>query len=525
MPRNILFIMCDQLRWDYLSCYGHLKLHTPNIDALAARGVRFANAYCQSPLCGPSRASFYTGRYPSSHGVMCNEDPTRLDDLTIADYLRPLRYRSALVGKADNRKDPEMLAAFGVDLGSSYARAAACGGFEPFEWHEGLYPDALLPENQGYTAFLNSAGYAGKNPWQDYANSAEDRDGNIRSGWRLRNSAYPARVAEEHSETPFLTGRAIDFLEQQQGDQPWCLHLSYIKPHWPLIAPSPYHNLFGADAVQDVVRSEAEGLDPHPVYRAFMQQEYSETWARDDLRERLVPVYMGLVKQIDDQLGRLFDYMKQRDMFDRTMIVFTSDHGEYLGDHWLGEKDLFHEPSAKIPLIIVNPNSTADETRGSVCNEMVEAVDLLPTFVEYAGGNINHERVEGYSLMPLLRSQVAPRDWRQHVVSETDYSARGVRQLLGLAPYDCRATMIRHRRWKYIHHHAFRPQLFDLQQDPDELFDLGGDPKHKKIRSEMRHLLFDWRRRLKPRIGTLYEDLAGMGPERNESMGVIIGRW
>ena len=96
--------MCDQLRWDYLSCYGHQKLNTPNIDALAARGIRFDNAYCQVPLCGPSRASFYTGRYMSSHGVMANQDPTRIDELTIDDYLKPSGYRSALVGKTNNRK-------------------------------------------------------------------------------------------------------------------------------------------------------------------------------------------------------------------------------------------------------------------------------------------------------------------------------------------------------------------------------------------------------------------------------------
>jgi arylsulfatase A-like enzyme len=517
--------MCDQLRWDYLSCYGHLKMHTPNIDSLATRGVRFANAYCQAPLCGPSRTSFYTGRYMSSHGVMANSDAMRLDDLTMADYLRPIGYRSALVGKADNHKDPEMLAAFGIDPESEYARAAACGGFEPYDWHEGLYPDAVLPENQAYCAYLNRHGYPGKNPWQDYANSGEDKDGNVRSGWRLRNSIYPARVAEEHSETTYSTNRAIEFLEEQEGEQPWCLHLSYIKPHWPLIAPQPYHDLFGKTDIQTVVRADKELQNPHPVYAAFMEQEYSESFAREDVRESLIPVYMGLIRQIDDQLGRLFDYMKERDMFHQTLIVFTSDHGDYLGDHWLGEKDLFHEPSAKIPLIIVNPNSTADETRGSVCNEMVEAVDLLPTFVEYAGGNINHERVEGYSLMPLLRSHTAPGDWRQYAVSEIDYSDRGPRTLLNLPPYDCRATMIRHQRWKYIHHNLFRPQLFDLQKDPQELVDLGDDPAYQKVRANMRKLLIDWRHRLKPRVGAPFDNLAGMGPERDESLGIIIGRW
>ena len=233
----------------------------------------------------------------------------------------------------------------------------------------------------------------------------------------------------------------------------------------------------------------------------------------------------GLVRQVDDQLGRLFDYMKQTDCFAQTLIVFTSDHGEYLGDHWLGEKDLFHEASAKIPLIIVNPGTIADETRGRVCNEMVEAVDLLPTFVEFAGGSICRERVEGRSLMPLLRSPTPPDDWRQCALSEIDYSDRGPRTLLDIAPYDCRATMVRNKRWKYIHHNLYRPQLFDMQEDPDELKDLGDDPAHDKIRRDMQQLLIDSRRRLKPRVGAPYDELATMGPERDESRGIIIGRW
>ncbi len=522
MPRNILFIMCDQLRWDYLSCYGHLKLHTPNIDELAARGVRFANAYCQAPLCGSSRASFYTGRYLASHGVMANEDMTRLDEFTIADYLRPSGYRSALVGKADNRKDPEMLHAFGVDPDSDYANASGCGGFEPFDLHEGLLPGA---GQNAYTNYLNSRGYEGNNPWRDYVITSVDNNGNLHNGWHMRNSVYPARVAEQDSETTYSTDRAIDFLEQQDDIKPWCLHLSYIKPHWPYIAPKPYHDLYSANDVQPVVRDKRELQDPHPVYKAFMEQEYSDNFSRDQVRERVIPVYMGLVRQIDDQLGRLFGYMKKRGIYDKTMIVFTSDHGDYLGDHWLGEKDHFHEPSVKVPLIIVNPNATANETRGRVCGEMVETIDLLPTFVEFTGGNICHERVEGRSLMPLLRSHIAPGDWRQYAVSEIDFSDRCPRTLIDLAPYECRALMLRDKRWKYIHHNLFRPQLFDMQRDPGEIVDLGDDPAYEKIRQDMRQLVIDWRRRLKPRVGMPYDNIDGMGPMRNESQGIIIGRW
>lgn len=517
--------MCDQLRQDYLSCYGHSTLKTPNIDALAMRGVRFANAYCQAPLCGPSRASFYTGRYLSSHGVMANEDAMRLDEFTLADYLKPLGYRSALVGKADNRKSTAAMQAIGLNLDSEYARAAACGGFEPFERHEGLYPDAILPAEHGYTDYLAAHGYPGKNPWQNYANSGEDSNGKIRSGWRLRNARYPSRVAEQHSETVFTTSRALEFLEQQDGTRNWCLHLSFIKPHWPLIAPRPYHDCFSPSDIQSVVRAPVERDNAHPVYQAFMQQEYSQSYSRDAVRERVVPVYMGLIKQIDDQLGRLFACMQKRNLLDHTLIVFTSDHGDYLGDHWLGEKDLFHDPSVKIPLIVVNPHGNSDATRGQVRTELVEAIDVLPSLLNYAGADLCHERVEGRSLIPLLESTATPTDWREFAVSEIDYSDRGARTVLNLAPYDCRAVMLRDERWKYIHYDQFRPQLFDLKNDPEELIDLGETPAHEHIRSQWQQRLFYWQRQRKRRIGMAFEHIHAMGPERDEQAGIVIGRW
>ncbi len=520
---NFLFVMCDQLRQDYLSCYGHETLETPHIDRLAGAGVRFDNAFCQAPLCAPSRASFYTGRYQSSHGVCSNDDATRVGEYMLGDYLRPLGYRTAVVGKTHSYKSQADIERCAIDPCSHLARTAASGGFEPYEHHEGLYPDPIVPADLGYNTYLKSLGYADRNPWQTRANSSIDGRGNMHSGWSLRSAAYPAAVCEEHSETAFTTLRAMDFI-RSAGARPWCLHLSYIKPHWPLIAPSPYHSRYRKSDIQKPVRSDCERENPHPVVDAFMRAEYSRSYADDAVRDIAVPAYMGLVKQVDDHIGRLLAFLKERKLLDTTVIVLTSDHGDYLGDHWLGEKDLFHEPSVKIPLIVVDPSVRGQVAGGSACAELVEAVDIVPTFVELAGGEICRERIEGRSLAPLLRSPESVGNWRECVVSEIDYCDRGARYLLNLGPYDCRATMVRDRRWKYIHYHGFGYQLFDLENDPDELNDLGRGEPAQPVARRMKDALVEWHYSLKRRVGIGYSEALGQGPERDEEFGIVIGR-
>ena len=520
---NFLFIMCDQLRQDYLSCYGHRTLATPHFDELAARGVRFENAYCQSPLCAPSRASFYTGRYQASHGVCGNEDAVQLGEYMMGDYLRPLGYRSAVVGKTHSYKSPAEIRKNAIDPESDLALTAATGGFEPYENHEGLCLDPVLPKNHGYTNYLRSIGFKEKNPWHTRANSGIDSNGKLHSGWALRSSVYPAALSEEHSETAFTTRRAMDFIKETD-DQPWCLHLSFIKPHWPIIAPDPYHQMFQKDDIQTVVRSAAERDDPHPVIDAFMKAEYSQSYSDDEIRDIVLPAYMGLVKQLDDHIGRLMKFLEEEQVLDRTVIVLTSDHGDYLGDHWLGEKDLFHEPSAKIPMIVVDPDSQSDVTRNSVRTELVEGVDIVPTFVELAGGEICRERVEGHSLLPLLRSSSIAEHWREYTISEIDYADRGARYELNIEPYECRATMVRDARWKYIYYKGYPHQLFDLEQDPDELNDLGKDSSLQNVVRRMKDALFDWQYSLKRRVGLDYNEAITYGPERDEEYGIIIGR-
>ncbi|VFT09838.1 sulfatase [Pseudomonas aeruginosa] len=240
--RNVLYIMCDQLRRDYLSCYGHPYLHTPNIDRLAAEGVRFARAYTQGTICGPSRMSSYTGRYVSSHQVAWNAVPLPLEELTLGDYLRAAGVRTALVGKTHATANLEGMRRLGIDPASARGAALAEAGFEPYDRNDGVYPDdpafADKRESAPYTHYLRRLGFTGDNPWHDWANSAAGADGEILSGWRMRHAGLPTRLPEAHSETAYTTRRAMDFIDEQ-GERPWCLHLSYIKPHWPYIAPAP----------------------------------------------------------------------------------------------------------------------------------------------------------------------------------------------------------------------------------------------------------------------------------------------
>lgn len=523
---NILFIMCDQLRADYLSCYGHPHLETPHIDALATQGVRFDHAYCQDPLCGPSRASFYTGRYASSHGVLANEDSLKISELTLGDYLRDIDMQTVVVGKSEGRINTAAVSRFNITKGSMQEQCLRNNGFVPYELFTGLYPDPILPADLGYSDYLRSHGLGGENPWEAWANSAVDSNGKIVSGWQMRNANLAARVPEEHSETAFITHRAIDFIDNLTADDRWCMHLSYIKPHWPYLAPAPYHDRFGPEQVLAAIRSDAEKQNPHPVYKAFMAQDYSANFSRDEVRHTVIPTYMGLIRQLDDHIGRVLAKLDEKGLRENTLVVLTSDHGDYLGDHWLGEKDLYHEPSIRIPLIISDPSPAADSTRGTAAKDLVESIDLVPTFVECAGGDICPERMEGCSLMPLLHKSTPASPWRDFVVSEIDFGDRGPRTLLNMHPYDCRARIIRTQQWKYVLHEKFRPQLYNLLDDPNEFIDLGEDPAYSGPRAELHETLFGWHRKLKSRTEVHTDDLPDRGPERDESdFGILIGRW
>ena len=520
--KNVLFIMCDQLRFDYLRCCGHPSIKTPNIDDLAKRGVRFSNAYCQSPICGPSRMSTYTGRYVSSHGAASNFAPLRIGERNIGHHLNPLGVRTVLVGKTHMIADQEGMRRLGVEPESAIGVHHAQAGFEVVERDDGIHPDTMVRDNLPYNEYLKSKGYTeDDNPWHWAANSV-DTDNGVRSGFFNDQVDKPARVSDEESETPYMTRRAIEFLANDDGETPWLLHLSYIKPHWPYVAPAPYNSMYSADDVPPAIKSEDELIDTNPLMKLFMERVAGKTFGKEEAREKVIPVYMGLITQIDDQLGILFEFMQKRGQLDNTMIVFTSDHGDYFGDHWMGDKDYFHDPSVKVPLIIVDPSTAADGTRGTVDDSIAELIDLVPTFIDYLGGDVPKNIVDGRSLMPSIHGE--SQQWRDYAISEYDYSCQVFRPKTGKQPLECRSYMIATKEWKLVHAPGYPPVLFDLVNDPNELKDLGRSTEHADIRQRLFNLLAEWSLQYRQRETWSEEhNLKMTGME--EKLGVLIGYW
>ncbi|GHA57403.1 phosphonate monoester hydrolase [Amylibacter ulvae] len=524
--KNILFIMYDQLRFDYLSCAGHKTLHTPNFDRVAQMGVRFTRCYVQSPVCGASRMSFYTGRYCHSHGAQWNGHPLRVGEHTLGDHLRKLGMGCHLIGKTHMRADKDGMERLGMSESSEIGLRQSECGFDSYIRDDGLWaqgPDGFYDERRSpYNEYLKSKGYEGQNPWHHFANSGVTDDGEIASGFLMQNADMPANIQEEDSETPWLTSRTIDFISEQSGDQPWLAHVSYIKPHWPYIVPAPYHDKYGCDDIQPLNRADGELNDPHPVYEGFTSNGIGKAFHRQEVRDVVIPAYMSLIKQCDDQLGRLLKFLEDTDRLQDTMIVITSDHGDYLGDHWMGEKDLFHDCSAKVPLIIYDPSPDADATRGTTCDELVEAIDCTATFIEYAGGTVPDHIVEGRSLLPFLHGE-KPDDWRDFAISEYDYGATALATKLGMEPRDCRLFMVADKNWKMMHAEGgLRPMLFDLKNDPKEQNDLGASDAHQDVVDLMYQRLGQWARRMSQRVTKSEDDIRNMRGRSNRR-GVLLG--
>jgi arylsulfatase A-like enzyme len=235
------------------------------------------------------------------------------------------------------------------------------------------------------------------------------------------------------------------------------------------------------------------------------------------------PAYMGLIAQVDHHLGRVLDALAAQGRLADTLIVFASDHGEFTGDRGLGEKELFYDEIVRVPFVVCDPDPRADPTRGSADARLVEAVDVVPTILDALGIAGASHRIEGRSLLPLVRGEPVAA-WREAAYAELDYGFRRARRVLARGAGECRGFMVRTAERKYVHWEGFRPQCFDLAADPDEFVDLGADPAFAAERARLAERLFDWLATRKRRTTATDADVE-RHTDTHRAHGIHIGIW
>jgi len=439
---NILLITTDQQRYEALGCNGNALLRTPIIDALAAEGTNFAHAYCNNPVCVPSRACIQTGRYTHQHGVCYMEN--RVNDTPGLPWWE--------------RTFMERLQDAGYDT----------GGFGKIH----MFP----PRGFNQSQLTNGQGARWKTPYgsplgpaqlgDDYACWLEaKRPGAYEDIYRQRRSAeyenYHTAVTSvvDYDETVdyWATENTVNFVREKR-QQPFFAWLGFCNPHGPLDTPRKYAEMYRPE---DIILSEKYLHRPDP-----------ESGPPEDVLRRWIAHYYGLCSMIDDLLGEVFEALKQSGQWENTLIIFTSDHGEMMGDLGKFGKGNFSEAVIRVPLVIKAPQQSQSDQRISTLTELI---DLAPTILDYAGLQAV-STIQGNSLAPLLKNEPYH---KQQILCE--YLSND-RQRHG--------KCLRTERYKYeIWSPSGEEKLYDLQEDPGEWHDLAQDQKYFSLLGEMRKRL------------------------------------
>jgi len=486
--RNVLFLVADEWRGDSLGSLGRPGMSTPHLDALAADGVTFTNHWCNASPCGPARTAFLTGTRQHTNRVWANDTPADPAIPTIAARCRANGIDPLLFGYTDTIQA-------GIDPAIDPVAALVDPAFEPvrtFLWQVGF---------PSWRAALAERGYAvDQNPNRDDLWATNGRPDEF--------GLAPAHFSQEDSPVAFLTDAAIDELTKRATDPSrWLAHVTWLSPHPPLTAAAPYHRLIDPADVPLPVRPNDIDTEAarHPFLAWLLGRQslrgYLQRSARlEDLTERddrhIRAAYHGMCGEVDTHVGRLMEHLRAKGQLDHTLIIFTADHGEQLGDHWLFGLRGFFDPHFHVPCIIRDPRLQADETRGTKVDALTEHVDLAPTIYEALGLD-QPGTVEGSSLVPHLDgTDPTSFQGRDHVICSMDwrtqpFGSRG--DVLGLAEHERQFVMVRTDRHKYVHFPGgLAPLLFDIGEDPDETRDLASDPTRRGLRHDMAALAVDY---------------------------------
>ena len=425
---NIVVVMADQLAPHFTGAYGHPVAKTPHLDALAARGMRFDAAYCNSPLCAPSRFAFMSGQLISRIAAYDNASEFRASIPTFAHYLSSLGYRTGLSGKM-HFVGPDQMHGFQDRVTTDIYPA-------DFAWTpDWEAPDERIDKWYHNMQTVRESGMAVATFQTDY----DDEVGFAARRW--------------------LIDRGRDHAAGNTA--PFCLVASFIHPHDPYVAKPEWWDLY-TDAEIDMPAYTPAPSDLDPFSRRIMDgiEASYETLTDAEIR-RARRAYLANVSYFDSKIGELTHTLEQMGTLDNTIVIVTADHGDMLGERGLWYKMNFFEHSARVPLVMAGPG-VAQGVAANSCS----LVDLLPTFIDIAGGDdaCLGEPVDGRSLMPLARGEVDPVD---EAIGE--YCAE-------MTPYP--VFMIRRGPLKYIHCDADPPQLYDLSRDPLEKVNLAADPAY-----------------------------------------------
>ncbi|MEM9629542.1 MAG: sulfatase-like hydrolase/transferase [Pseudomonadota bacterium] len=425
-PQNLVIVMADEHAGKYTGYAGHPVVQTPNMDRLASRGTTFTNAYCNSPICMPSRAAFATGRYPHETGYVCNATPYDGQMPGWPHHLEILGNNVTSIGKLHYRDDK-------VDTGfaeSLIPMHAVDGAGDLF----GCIRSDPLPVRFGVRQVAEQVG-RGESTYTRYDRSILERT----LAW-LEEAAPTMR-------------------------EPWVLFVSFVCPHFPLIAPEAFYDLYDPERLDLPKACRPEDWPDHPWIDAFRKSYITDTFFDDDLRRRAAVAYFGLCSFVDSHLGQIIDAVDASAFGKRTRLVYTSDHGDNLGVRGLWQKSNFYQESAHIPMIIAGDGVAAD----AVCNTPVSLVDVYPTVLEATGHGEGSSPVND-DAKSLIWIASEPDDHTRTVFGE--YHAAGA--INGV-------FMLRRGPWKYIHYANMRPQLFNLDDDPEELTDLALGAGHDDV--------------------------------------------
>lgn len=479
-PLNILFITADQWRGDCLSALGHPQVKTPNLDALAAEGVLFRNHFANAVPCGPSRASLHTGMYLQNHRSGTNGTPLDARHTNWAKEAAKLGYDPVLFGYTDIANDPRELEDDSPWLRTYEGplpgiRPVCMMGTWPMPWAHYLKENGYeVPDDIRFA-------YAHREPGPDYEDGAAEP----------KPLAYP----QKDDDTAFLVNRTIDYIREATG--PWITHLSILRPHPPFVAPEPYNAMFDPETVPGFTRlsSPVEEAAQHPWLAHQLSKKLFRAPANEKRLRRLKAVYYGLMSEVDHEIGRLIHFLKEQGKWENTVIIFTSDHGEQMGDHWLLGKCGYFDQSYKIPLIVRDPRASADANRGTIVSQFTENVDIMPTMMTMIGAEIPVQ-CDGRALQPFLDGSSPKAEWRTEAHWEYDFrdpTDDAAETKLGLTLHQCTMNIIRDKEYKYVHFTNLPPLFFDLRKDPGEFTNCANDPAYIPLVLRYAQKLLSWR--------------------------------